>query len=581
MDSELLMIKDKKGIVEPLDGFSVTLTEGEQGAKSLAVSGVRTEENKYGFDLIKQRNYFVYKDEEYIITKRGRRVVGDLVKIDCTNDHRFFDDLKCRRIYESYKGDFSPFYLLDMVFKGTGYKYILNLSELPETLKYDDFGSNNKLALFQQVIADLGAEFDYIQNTVYIGAKLGTVTDKQFLHKFNISDIGEDLDASKFVTYIKGYGKQKEQKDTSTAKAIPYDSKTGKYEINDSDNKPVTKEIGATFSFKFQGTGFSFKTIVHPMGGKWVFNVGGSNKTITTYAKEKEEKVIEVARGMDSKEYTVKATFKKDTDNPNTKKKGTVPFNYLLDGGIITPFRELVGDERYSAVIDYTSPLAEEYGIIEAEPFYSDDITNASDLKEALKKALYDSWDISISLTAQDLEEMNLNDINRLDYAYCLLDPLGVDVLLKVVEKVSYSNPNISPKFTFGTIKKKGTDTIAGLSSSSKAVSKLVDQKTGKIKESALAGTVSFNLAYATGVLAPGKVRIGPETLFEDGYDPKEIAAGAVVLADESNDGMITSEDFIKISKIRVDQTGAEINLNQMVVDITNLDKRLKALESK
>lgn len=68
-DSELLIIKDRKGNTEPLYGFTCTLKEGEQGAKTLSVSGTKSEENEIGFDMIQQRNYFVYKNEEYIIKK--------------------------------------------------------------------------------------------------------------------------------------------------------------------------------------------------------------------------------------------------------------------------------------------------------------------------------------------------------------------------------------------------------------------------------------------------------------------------------------------------------------------------------
>lgn len=569
-DSELLIIKDRKGNMEPLYGFSCTLNEGEQGEKSLAVSGMRSEENKDGFDMIQQRNYFVYQNEEFLIIKRGRRVVGNRVKIDCTNDHRFFDDLKSKRIYETYKGSFSPYYLLDMVFEGTGYTYVFNPVDLPEILEYEDFGNDNKLSLYQQVIGDLGAEFDYAAKVVYIAAKLGVVTDKQFLHKFNISDISEDTDSSNFATYIKGYGKPKENKDAPSDNSIPYQSKTGAYYIESTQNKPATKEIGATFSFNFTGTGFSFKTIVHKMGGKWKFEIGDTSKTITTYSEQTTEKTIEVVRDLDSKEYTVKAIFSKDTDNPNTKTKDNGPFNYLLDGNIITTFRELVGDEQYTCVTEYTSPLAEEYGVIEAEPFYSDTITDETKLFNTIKKGLYDSWDISISLTAQELAEMGLSDIHRLDYAYCILDPLNIDLLLRIVEKESYSDPNKSPKFTFGTIKKKGTDTIASLSTSSQIVSKVVDSKTGQIKQSALSGNITFNLAYAIGVLSANKVRIGAGTIFDDGYDPREIAAGSSTLADASTNGLLSSSDFVKLSKIIV---------GEETVDLQDILNRLKALE--
>ncbi len=547
--------------MEPLYGFSATLNEGEQGAKSLTVSGIRTENNIYGFDMIQQRNYFVYEGEEFLIEKRGRRVVGNSVKIDCQNDHRFFSDLRGKRIYDSYKGTFSLTYLFTLIFQDTGYTFSFNPIDLAETLKYDDFGKDNKLALFQKVIADLGAEFDYSSNVVFIAKQLGVITDKQFLYKYNISDIAEDTDSSNFSTFIKGYGKPKEEKDVATNSSFPYASRTGEYYTEPTENKPATKQIGATFSFTFTGTGFSFKTLVHKMGGKWTFEYGDTSKTITTYAEATSEKTFNVVRGLESKEYSVKATFKKDSDNPNTKAKGTLPFNYLLDGNILTNFRQLIGDEQYTTVVEYTSPLATEYGIIEAEPVFSDTITDAATMTNVAKKSLYDSWDISISLTAQELAEMGLSDLNRLDYAYCLLDPLSVDLQLRIVQKESYSDPYKSPSFTFGTIKKKGTNTIANLSSSSKSVSKIVDSKTGQIKTSAISNSMSFNLAYAVGVLTASKVSIGPETVFAEGYNPTEFEIPSYGLASATENGLMSSADFLKLASIQIDENG-NISIN-------------------
>ncbi|NUI62203.1 autolysin, partial [Bacillus amyloliquefaciens] len=75
-------------------------------------------------------------------------------------------------------------------------------------------------------------------------------------------------------------------------------------------------------------------------------------KTISVYEKDANptEKEFEIIRGLESKEYSVTATFKnRDSNNPNTKTaKKTDPVMYLLRGNIITVYRTYKNeDEKY------------------------------------------------------------------------------------------------------------------------------------------------------------------------------------------------------------------------------------------
>ncbi|MDJ1631054.1 hypothetical protein QNN00_14590 [Bacillus velezensis] len=58
--------------------------------------------------------------------------------------------------------------------------------------------------------------------------------------------------------------------------------------------------------------------------------------------------------------------------------------------------------------------------------------------------------------------------------------------MYSVLSIEDYSNDRKSPVFTFGSISRKASDIIADFNTTKKTVDKVVDQSTGKIKDSAL-----------------------------------------------------------------------------------------------
>lgn len=508
-----LFIKSLANELEPVYDYDVTKNDSLTGEKTIKVNVFKTEHNAIAYDLIQDENIFIYEDEEYIIKEQNEGISGDVLAVQTTAIHRFFDDLKWKtRQYGAISGSHTITTLLDFALNGSGYTYEVDDSLLEITVTVEEFGKNNALALFQNILELFEVEFDYVGTHVFLTSKIGNDLDVIFAHQYNVNSVSKNINTNDLATFIKGYGKKKEEKDVASDTTIPYESRKGEYYTESTENKPATKQIGASFSFKFTGTGFSFKTIVHKMGGKWAFTIDKSTKTITTYAASTAEKTFEVIRGLENKEHTVTAVFKKDSDNPNTKKKTQIPFNYLLDGNIITVFRSLEGDEEYSVVATYTSPLAEIFGIKIADPYYDDEITDKEALEKKLESTLTGEIPISLEFTAIQLEEMNLTDISKGDKCWCVLEPFGINTQLRVVGIETYSYEK-SPVFTFGEMQQISPRSDSNYNTTQKTVDAAIDSKTKTVKDSALSTNVQ---KAVTNALKLGDLSNLPDWLQED-----------------------------------------------------------------
>ncbi|MGM0966931.1 MAG: phage tail protein [Bacillota bacterium] len=252
--------------------------------------------------------------------------------------------------------------------------------------------------------------------------------------------------------------------------------------------------------------------------------------------------------------------------------------------------------KAYAVELEYTSPLAEIYGIKHAAPIRDDAYTdkNADELKLRLQEELTDTIEISLTLTYTELRHFGVQDIRKGDYVWCTIDPFGINKRIKVVGVERYSDPNKSPVFTFGKLKRNSKTLIKGFRKTEKRVSKLFDAA-GKVKGNVVGSgiRVGADTNFDTGYDPSSIPRYGPATAVSDGlltsndYQKiQSIVVGSdgkpqVDMASASKSGLMTAADYVKLSKISVSSSGANVDLNKLASDVTALTARVAALESK
>ncbi|MCY9334126.1 phage tail protein [Bacillus spizizenii] len=207
----IIAVKDLTGIAEPLPGFYATRSNGVEGEKTLNVLGYKTHTNQHGYKLVKNENILIFKNEEYIIKTHKEKTFKNGVGVEVTALHRIFDDLINYRVYDEISGTFRIDALLDFALKGSGYTFEVDKTDLPTSVKVENFGWDNSLSLLRSILEKFGAEFDYSGKHIRIAKKIGTKKDEPFLrYKYNISEPEKEIDTSSFATYIRGYGKQRD-----------------------------------------------------------------------------------------------------------------------------------------------------------------------------------------------------------------------------------------------------------------------------------------------------------------------------------------------------------------------------------
>jgi phage minor structural protein len=212
-----LAIKSISGEMEPVYDYTVTRNNGLSGEKTIKVTSICTEQNISAYHLIKNENIFVYENEEYVIKDHSEITYSKLIGVQTTAIHIFFDDLKWRcRQYEVISGTFDITYLLNFALKGSGYTFTIDASLIEVKVKVENFGDNNGLALFQQILELFAVEYDYSGKHIFVSKRIGEDLDVQFRHRYNISSPTKDINTNDFATYIKGYGKLKENHEKLT-----------------------------------------------------------------------------------------------------------------------------------------------------------------------------------------------------------------------------------------------------------------------------------------------------------------------------------------------------------------------------
>ncbi|MDQ0208877.1 phage tail protein [Alkalicoccobacillus murimartini] len=114
--------------------------------------------------------------------------------------------------YETFTGSQTFNAALNRVFGPTPYNFVVVDSFMSES--FENFGRDNCLSLFQNVLQRYGAEFTVQSKTVTIKREIGVKTDFQFRWGVNLKGMDKQEDTNNFSTYIEGFGGEEREDGT-------------------------------------------------------------------------------------------------------------------------------------------------------------------------------------------------------------------------------------------------------------------------------------------------------------------------------------------------------------------------------
>ncbi|MGE6370656.1 phage tail protein [Planococcus kocurii] len=174
------------------------------GEKKINFIVVPTEQNAHAFNDVINQTVAIFNNEEYVIKKVVEKNVGASYIKSVEAVHVFFDDMINAFQYNLHSGSQTFFAALTRVFENTGYTFSIIDSFNSES--FENFGRDNCLSLFKNVLERYQSEFEVIGNRVYLMRKIGADTGFQLRWKHNVKAIDKEVDTANLSTVIKGFG---------------------------------------------------------------------------------------------------------------------------------------------------------------------------------------------------------------------------------------------------------------------------------------------------------------------------------------------------------------------------------------
>ncbi|MEC3798422.1 phage tail protein, partial [Bacillus velezensis] len=268
-------------------------------------------------------------------------------------------------------------------------------------------------------------------------------------------------------------------------------SDLGENYVYETSGKKKTLYIEDMLDIALKGSGYSYEVLPEGLGDSFEVEDFGNGYSLGLLSDIKEKYSAEY-ECIGKKVYFAKE-IARDTDYIIRDRVNVKDPSQEIDTSSIKTYIKGFGkkDEKtgkYAVEAEYTSPLASVYGIKHANPVFDDSYTAKDEgkLEKRLEKELTDKIEISISLTYIEVKQLNMQDIRKGDYVWCVLEPFDLKTKLRVVSVETYSDPKKSPVFTFGKVRANIKKTTAKLGRGQSSVSKLIDVSTGKVKGSAI-----------------------------------------------------------------------------------------------
>lgn len=177
------------------------VVNGERNIGFLVVPG---HTNEHAWESVDTETTTTFRGDPYIFKDMGEASKGNrsLKKMEAI--HTFFNTMINCFQYEVFSGSQTFFAALTRVFEPTPYDFSIVDTFYSE--RFENFGMDNCLALFEDVLERYGAEFKIIANRVYLQEEVGEQTNFQYRWKHNVKSIDKSVSTKGLSNVIRGYG---------------------------------------------------------------------------------------------------------------------------------------------------------------------------------------------------------------------------------------------------------------------------------------------------------------------------------------------------------------------------------------
>lgn len=201
----MLPIKDLTGETHLLTNIKqVVRRRAVNGEKKLDFFVVPGPKNEHAWESIDTESALAFKGDPYIIKDYGEVSVGNksIKKVEAI--HTFFNTMINCYQYKVHNGSMTFFAALTHAFEQTPYDF--SIVDTFNADRFENFGQENCLSLFDTILNRYGAEFYLIDNRVYLVEEVGNQTNFQYRWKHNVKALNKSVSTKGLSNVIRGYG---------------------------------------------------------------------------------------------------------------------------------------------------------------------------------------------------------------------------------------------------------------------------------------------------------------------------------------------------------------------------------------
>lgn len=207
---------------------------------------------------------FTFDGELYKIIYAKPKDEGRNISLSFDAVHQFFYDFEHSNCYQEFNGSNRFNVYIEAIFQDSGYQYRIEAEA--KAIRKENFGNASRLKMFKEIIKDAGLEFSVTGKVVRILKKVGSDLSTVVRKNFNMNELTIEKNIGNFITYKKGLGAWKDEKDHDMGRyTSEYESPLARI-YGRIEGEPVTDE-------RYKETGKLFERLKHEVDNSYSISV--------------------------------------------------------------------------------------------------------------------------------------------------------------------------------------------------------------------------------------------------------------------------------------------------------------------